>query len=706
MKPSELNQILKEVVAEELTKEGYIGHPEWDEEHGDGYTNDAQRAFAHSQMTTPRHNDTKKAQELAKKGKHVVIVADDVHCKSTDAVLGQCISIHSVHNDKASAWHQAEKLNASGQDANVIGPESVAPKAQEPSKPASPEDDVPFEEGKRICSWCKKDMGQSPTDSDTHGICPDCEKGFNDEIEQMKDNPDPALMARQTKLEALKKRRDPDGIEEVNYTQTSAGQSVIAQGAPGSVVRFVTENPEVMKQMREWAKDCQWKEDPEEIDEMSDEEILRGVQRHYEGGIKAFIRDSQSKAEVPVGYKEGYGMGDMSKDPKKAFKKARWTVKFDENISASELKSLVKEVISEELNEAYPGDKWNPVQFTRSPDIVADLIFSLKDGQGITFMYDKEGRSNVWEAVEKVIEGDEYAYRMFGPGDGKKYPLETDEEVRDFAKSVVNNPHLQYYEYHTIHDYKRPEARYSQDDDQQVGDYEKYGPDPIRWQDVTEETWPTADEKLKQYEDVKEWERDNLDGLHKYKGEPLKNHGFPYKVGDLVPAGTYNRNNAMHLWNMAKKQRQQHLKLGPPAGFGWSDPKKLYEAKGITSKEKLRSIIKESVHAVLKENTGDHEESREVELATQIKNLAHSMSFDRDHPYFNHIVRVGKLADEILKLHTNSSEPQKSWKDLEGDMMKIHNEPAQEKTALGVTQETISRTKKVLEQMLFQKRKK
>lgn len=30
--------------------------------------------------------------------------------------------------------------------------------------------------GRRICSWCDKDMGPAPTKEDTHGICPDCAK--------------------------------------------------------------------------------------------------------------------------------------------------------------------------------------------------------------------------------------------------------------------------------------------------------------------------------------------------------------------------------------------------------------------------------------------------------------------------------------------------------------------------------------------------
>jgi hypothetical protein len=33
------------------------------------------------------------------------------------------------------------------------------------------------DEGRRICAWCKKIMGDAPdVNGDTHGICPDCKK--------------------------------------------------------------------------------------------------------------------------------------------------------------------------------------------------------------------------------------------------------------------------------------------------------------------------------------------------------------------------------------------------------------------------------------------------------------------------------------------------------------------------------------------------
>lgn len=49
---------------------------------------------------------------------------------------------------------------------------------------------------------------------------------------------------------------------------------------------------ELARVAREWALDCSWREDPEDIAEMSDAEILHGVNRHYEGGLVQLARDA------------------------------------------------------------------------------------------------------------------------------------------------------------------------------------------------------------------------------------------------------------------------------------------------------------------------------------------------------------------------------------------------------------------------------
>lgn len=41
---------------------------------------------------------------------------------------------------------------------------------------------------------------------------------------------------------------------------------------------------------RGWISDCVWANlEPDDVDDLTDEEIRRGVQRHYDGGWDAFV---------------------------------------------------------------------------------------------------------------------------------------------------------------------------------------------------------------------------------------------------------------------------------------------------------------------------------------------------------------------------------------------------------------------------------
>jgi hypothetical protein len=521
---------------------------------------------------------------------------------------------------------------------------------------------------------------------------------------------------------------------EVNHTQTSSGQSIIAQGAPGSVIRFATENPELIKQMRDWAADCQWKDD-EDLPDMSDEEILRGVQQHYEGGIRAFIRDSNSKAEVPVGYKEttneastdwvspvsayedglqngktdkslsqkplglkagpspnqkaysqgyydgyygikgneysnmkfreGYGAGDMSKDPKKAFRGARWTVKF-ETITESEVKSIIKDIINEIVSEMWAdigntsGDtnKEGPTGRATEPGSDKNLVDLYKGGKpdSMAGLPSVGGGMSENADYEKWV--DDYV--------GEKCP-QCGMVAKAGEGQVLNSSNP------TVHQCKCGH-KWNPDNEKSTITKSKGL--------VKETTWQLPDETLKQYDTVKEWERDNLDGLHKYTGEPLKNYGFIYKVGDVVPSGEYNRRNAMHLWNIAKKKQQDNISLGKP----------LYEAKGSTSKDKLHSMLKESVHEVLKEYS-EQEEQQFINSIAAISHAAVSRTSEMSpREALDKFKEINKYAETLVKFHRGTP--------------KSVSDNTLEKTSLGVTQETISRTKNVLERMLFQKRKK
>jgi hypothetical protein len=53
--------------------------------------------------------------------------------------------------------------------------------------------------------------------------------------------------------------------------------------------------PEQIKAMRDWAKDCQWADDTDSdfVDELTDEQVIKGVQQHYDGGLTQFVKDCE-----------------------------------------------------------------------------------------------------------------------------------------------------------------------------------------------------------------------------------------------------------------------------------------------------------------------------------------------------------------------------------------------------------------------------
>lgn len=55
---------------------------------------------------------------------------------------------------------------------------------------------------------------------------------------------------------------------------------------------------QLLAEARAWVTECAWIEDAEEIDEMSDAAILRGVQRHYAGGLRQLARDALIDAAI------------------------------------------------------------------------------------------------------------------------------------------------------------------------------------------------------------------------------------------------------------------------------------------------------------------------------------------------------------------------------------------------------------------------
>jgi hypothetical protein len=42
---------------------------------------------------------------------------------------------------------------------------------------------------------------------------------------------------------------------------------------------------------RSWIRDCSWRDRLEELENLTDEEVIRGINRHYDGGWIQFIEN-------------------------------------------------------------------------------------------------------------------------------------------------------------------------------------------------------------------------------------------------------------------------------------------------------------------------------------------------------------------------------------------------------------------------------
>lgn len=141
-----------------------------------------------------------------------------------------------------------------------------------------------------------------------------------------------AELARRAVMADLKAKagEKSSGLDEINHTTDDRGNSVIAVGSPGSLARFVTEHPDLIKQMREWVADCQWADvqEPEDLNYFDDIQILRGVEKFYDGGIKQFILDGGENNITPP---------------------------ISENKISHLVKECVLEVLKENLSEQFPN---------------------------------------------------------------------------------------------------------------------------------------------------------------------------------------------------------------------------------------------------------------------------------------------------------------------------------------------------------------
>lgn len=73
----------------------------------------------------------------------------------------------------------------------------------------------------------------------------------------------------------------------------------VLQGLPEGIEQRVTpedvlqmpDASRIIKNARDWVEDCQW-DDEESIKSYDDLTILKGVERHYDGGLFQFLKDT------------------------------------------------------------------------------------------------------------------------------------------------------------------------------------------------------------------------------------------------------------------------------------------------------------------------------------------------------------------------------------------------------------------------------
>lgn len=76
-----------------------------------------------------------------------------------------------------------------------------------------------------------------------------------------------------------------DYLHSVNeYMVERAAQSMYQEGVQKEY------DKQTIQRMRDWIDDIQW-EDLGNSDDLSDEEVIAGVKKHYDGGIKQFMID-------------------------------------------------------------------------------------------------------------------------------------------------------------------------------------------------------------------------------------------------------------------------------------------------------------------------------------------------------------------------------------------------------------------------------
>jgi hypothetical protein len=54
---------------------------------------------------------------------------------------------------------------------------------------------------------------------------------------------------------------------------------------------LLSQQEKQVAEARLWIGECRWQDEPEALVELTDAEVMRGIDRHYQGGWSGFCRD-------------------------------------------------------------------------------------------------------------------------------------------------------------------------------------------------------------------------------------------------------------------------------------------------------------------------------------------------------------------------------------------------------------------------------
>lgn len=91
----------------------------------------------------------------------------------------------------------------------------------------------------------------------------------------------------------------------------------IKESSPQEFINQALTNPQIIKDMRDWVKDCEWRDisDEGDVDDLTDIEIVKGVDKGFDGGVEGFIQSGDYDKKDSGEYSHSPEMRVRSDEP-------------------------------------------------------------------------------------------------------------------------------------------------------------------------------------------------------------------------------------------------------------------------------------------------------------------------------------------------------------------------------------------------------